>query len=209
MSLHPLHRQSGRLRPIAAILLTVAVIAGIGTYVLTSTPATPAKATVVTPGIPLPEFDLVAGDGGAFTRDSFEGRWSWLFFGFTHCPDICPATLHQLSLARQGIDSGDALAIVFVSVDPERDTAEAVNAYATAFGDGITGVTGNLEEIEKLTGPLGIYHARVPDTPDTYQVEHGAAVLLINPDAEMQAVFSSPHEVAVLASDTTLIMEQH
>ena len=209
MPVNPAHRQSGRLRPLVVILLAGFVIAGIAVRVLTAPPATPTKATVLDQGLALPHFDLIAGDGSAFTRESFEGKWNWLFFGFTHCPDICPATLLQLATARQRIESDKPLGIVFVSVDPERDTAEAVNAYATAFGKGVTGVTGNLEEIGKLTSPMGIYHARVPDSQGTYLVEHSSAVLLINPDAEMQAVFSSPHDVSVLAADTTLIMEQH
>lgn len=178
------NRQSGRLVPLAAVLLVLAAF-GAALYMLTAPPAAPEKATVLNEGAALPAFDLVAGDGSEFTRDSFKGRWSWLFFGFTHCPDICPATLYQLSVARGNIGGDESPGIVFVSVDPERDTIEAVSDYTSAFGDDVVGVTGSLEEIEKLTRPLGIYHARVPDSADTYLVEHSAAVLLINPNAEM------------------------
>lgn len=188
------------------------MISSIGVYVVSRPPPVPEQATVLTTPLPLPEFSLAAQDGGAFSRASFDGHWSLLFFGFTHCPDICPATLQKLALARRQLASDgvdDLPRIVFVSVDPERDTIDAIAAYAAAFGDGVTGVTGTPDEIDRLTKPLGIYHARTPTaTDDTdYVVEHSSAVLLINERGELRAIFSAPHEVASLAADTLLIME--
>ena len=208
----PANGQSGQLRPLLAVLLAIAMIASVGVYFASKPPPAPQHATVLTTPLPLPEFSLAAHEGGGFSRASFDGHWSLMFFGFTHCPDICPATLQKLALARRQLASDgvdDLPRIVFVSVDPERDTIEAVAAYAAAFGDGVTGVTGELQEIDRLTRPLGIYHARTPTaTSDNgYVVEHSSAVLLINEHGELQAIFSAPHEVASLAADTLLIME--
>jgi len=96
---------------------------------------------------------------------------------------------------------------VFVSVDPGRDTPEIINAYVSAFGDGIVGLSGNLEEIEKLTRPLGIFHAR-PARPDGgYDVDHSAAVLVINTQGKFQAVFSAPHDVDSFVADLGMLMD--
>lgn len=197
---------------IFAVAIAIALAAGIFVAARLNTPATLNSAFVLPAPTPLPDFSLVDQSGAAVGKDAFRDHWNLVFFGFTHCPDICPATLQKLALARRQLASDgvdDLPRIVFVSVDPERDTIDAIAAYAAAFGDGVTGVTGTPDEIDRLTKPLGIYHARTPTaTDDTdYVVEHSSAVLLINERGELRAIFSAPHEVASLAADTLLIME--
>ncbi|HZD53929.1 MAG TPA: SCO family protein, partial [Woeseiaceae bacterium] len=103
-------------------------------------PPEPQYATPLPEAKPLPDFSLVDQEGRPFTRERLRGRTSLLFFGFTHCPDICPTTLEQLASARQQLaDEGPAPQIVFVSVDPERDTPEKLAAYVRHFGKGIVG----------------------------------------------------------------------
>ncbi|MEQ8206963.1 MAG: SCO family protein, partial [Woeseia sp.] len=104
-------------------------------------------ATVLPDSRALPPFELIDDSGQPFGNQRLAGNWTLLFFGFTHCPDICPATLQQLSIARQqlaekGIEPLPE--IVLISVDPERDTAEALSAYVRNFGDHVTGVSGEL-----------------------------------------------------------------
>lgn len=193
-----------------AIVLAIALSAGI--FVATRLQAPPALKTafVLPAATPLPEFALVDQSGNAISRDSFRDHWDLLFFGFTHCPDICPATLQVLALARNELDAAGQQPlprIVLVSVDPERDTPELMGKYVGYFGDGNLGITGSLEELRKLTSGLGIYFEKHPGQGDDYSVDHSAAVLLINPDGEFHALFSSPHTVDNYVHDVRLIME--
>lgn len=169
----------------------------------------PVAATVLPEPRPLPAFSLVDQHDKPFTRDSLTGHDSILFFGFTHCPDICPATLQQLAIARQQVVAdGTAFPdIVLVSVDPARDTPDIMAEYVGHFGAGITGVTGRAEDIASLAGALGIFFSNSGDDSENYNVDHSAAVLLINANAEWQAVFSAPHEVGDFVHDIPLLTD--
>ena len=173
-----------------------------------SPPAVPTHATVLPEPKSLPEFSLLDQAGNEFNRESFSGDWSLVFFGFTHCPDICPATLQQLSLARSKVTAdGDKKfpRIVLISVDPERDTPEVLDAYTKHFGEGVTGVTGSLPQLMNLTSSIGIFFAKADQEDGTYSVDHSAVVLLINPDAEFHALFSAPHKIEHFVDDVPLI----
>lgn len=192
-----------------AIIMAVALAMGIFHSVRMQTPAEPLTAFVLPAPMPLPEFALVDQSGNAVTRDTFRDQWSLVFFGFTHCPDICPTTLQILSAARKKLaDSGQAPLprVVLVSVDPERDTPELMGQYLNYFGDGNLGVTGSLGELRKLTGPLGIFFEKQSAAEENYSVDHSAAVLVINPAAEFHALFSGSHEVEIFVHDLPPIM---
>ncbi|MBT8091217.1 MAG: SCO family protein [Gammaproteobacteria bacterium] len=195
---------------IVAIVLAIAVSAGIFVATRWQAPADLNTAFVLPAAMPLPEFSLVDQAGNVVTRDSFRDRWDLVFFGFTHCPDICPATLQILALARNELAAAGQEPlprIVLVSVDPERDTPELMGKYVDYFGDGNLGVTGNLDETRKLTSGLGIYFEKQAGESDDYAVDHSAAVLLINPDGEFHALFGGPHTVENFVHDVPLIME--
>jgi protein SCO1 len=172
--------------------------------------AGPRFATVLPEPLPLPDFALRDQEGEPFTLDSLRGRTSLLFFGFTHCPDICPATLQQLSLARKQIAEttpGTALpAIVLISVDPERDTPEKLDKYVSAFGEDIAGLTGTRESLLPLTSAMGIYFERQPLEGGDYTVSHSTAVLVVDADANLRALFSAPHKTEYFAHDIPLLM---
>ena len=105
----------------------------------------------------LPAFELVDHDNRAFRRDDLDGHWSLLFFGYTHCPDICPITLQTLADAVARIDDADvrdALRVYFVSVDPERDTPAQLAGYVTYFNADFTGLTAPLGQLQTLTRAL-------------------------------------------------------
>jgi protein SCO1/2 len=195
---------------IVAIVLAVALSAGIFVATRLQTPAALNTAFVLPGPAPLPEFSLVDQAGNTITGDSFRGQWDLLFFGFTHCPDICPATLQVLATARSQLAAAGQAPlprIVLVSVDPERDTPELMGKYVDYFGDGNLGITGSIDELRKLTSGLGIYFEKQPGQGDDYAVDHSAAVLLINPDGEFHALFSSPHTIENYVHDVPLIME--
>lgn len=169
----------------------------------------PVRATVLPAGNELPEFSLLDQDGAAIDRRVFEGQWDLVFFGFTHCPDVCPTTMALLGQVRQQLaaQAQDPLPrIVLVSVDPERDTPEAIGKYVDYFGEGNLGITGNLDEIRKLTGELGIYFAKIETDNDDYSVDHSTVVLVFNPQGRFRALFSAPHSVDDFVHDLPLIM---
>jgi protein SCO1 len=162
----------------------------------------------------LPEFELVAMDGEPFTKASLEGRWTFMFFGYTYCPDICPLTMALLGSAIEEIQRLDPKAadpdVVFVSVDPERDTPDALRQYVGYFNPEFIGVTAPMERLTPFTRSLGILHRKAEDPrdPENYLVDHSASILLINPRGQLQAVLSAPHQVETIASDFVQIRKR-
>jgi protein SCO1/2 len=198
------------LRNLPAILFLFIAFAGGAAFLYLAVGvdrAGPDAATVLPEPRPLPSFSLVDQAGAPFTNDSLAGRWSVLFFGFTHCPDICPATLQQLAVARQRLaaDGRDFPEIILVSVDPERDTPEVLADYVAYFDAGITGVTGTVAEVSEFAHALGIFFAKSGDSGGDYSVDHSAAVLVVNENAEWYAVFSAPHSIDDFVHDLPIL----
>lgn len=204
---------------LVALLLLTAALAGvlIGRFFFTPayfTPASPpaptqaielAAGTALSPPRPLPEFRLLREDGTAVGRDDFRGRWTLVFFGFTHCPELCPATLAMLSGLRDALDAevnADELpGIALVSADPERDTPQALASYLAGFGAGFRGYTGDPAAMREFATALGVPYRKIPMMGDDYMVDHGVAILLINPQAEVAALFQPPHVSTQLQAD--------
>jgi protein SCO1/2 len=142
-------------------------------------------------------FKLVTHDGKPFDNAALKGRWSFLFFGFTHCPDVCPTTLaifNEVSRALREKPGGAAdVRFVMVSVDPERDTPQALAKYVAAFNAEFVGVTGEANEIRQLSDSLGVKYAKVPGaTPASYHMDHSSSVLLADPQGRFRGVFAPP-----------------
>ncbi len=194
---------------LVAIVLAIALSAGVFFAVRMNQPAEPATAFVLPAPNALPDFSLLDQSGAPVTADTFRGQWNLVFFGFTHCPDICPATMQILAAAKKALaDEGlePLPRIVLVSVDPERDTPEVMGRYVDYFGSGNLGITGDLDELLKLTSALGIYFEKQASDDDNYVVDHSAAVLVINPNGEFHALFSGPHLVENYVNDLPAIM---
>ena len=154
-------------------------------------------------------FSLFDQDGAPVDRSVFAGQWDLVFFGFTHCPDICPTTMALLGQARRQLseDGQDPLPrVVLVSVDPERDTPEALGRYVAAFGDGNLGITGELSEIRRLTDGLGVYFEKIATDDESYTVDHWGGVIVIDPQGRFRALFTAPHSVDGFIHDVPLIM---
>ena len=172
-------------------------------------PVEPTTATVLPEPNPVPDFALLDQNGDAIDATVFQGQWDLVFFGFTHCPDVCPITLSVLQEAKKQLAAAgqDPLPrIVLVSVDPERDTPELMSDYVNYFGEGNLGVTGTLEEITNLTSGLGIFFQKQLGETENYNVDHSAAVLLIDPNGGFSAVFGGTHVVENFVHDLPLIM---
>ncbi len=189
--------------------MVAAVLAGAFLASRLQPPATVAFATVLPDPNPVPSFSLLDQHGNAVDEHVFKGQWDLVFFGFTHCPDICPMTLQVLAAARQQLaDAGQAPLprIVLVSVDPERDTPELLGQYVDYFGDDNLGLTGSLEGVQQLADGLGIYFARQPADGDNYNVDHSAAVLVVDPNGGFHALFGGPHVVENYVHDLPIIL---
>ena len=196
---------------IVALVLGIAIAAGLALALRnTGGPAAPLTATILPAGNALPEFALLNQDGAPVDRTVFTGQWDVVFFGFTNCPDICPATMTVLGQAQRELEAQgqDPLPrVVLVSVDPERDKPEAMARYIGYFGEGNLGLTGELEEIRKLTDALGVYFQKAATEDANYGVDHSTVVLVIDPQSRLKALFSAPHLVENLVHDLPLIME--
>jgi protein SCO1/2 len=124
--------------------------------------------------------------------DTFKGKRTLVFFGFTSCPDICPTTLSVLNQAMQELSVKPT--VVMVSVDPERDTLEKLASYVPAFNADFIGLTGEFDDIVKLATQLNVAFGKVPGTePGTYQVSHSGIIALLNTQAEFAGFFKIPH----------------
>jgi len=143
---------------------------------------------------------LIDQAGKPFTEINLRGKPSLVFFGFTHCPDVCPTTLAQLALVKKAAAIPD-LRVLLVSVDPARDTPEALSQYVHAFDPEFIGLTGSDAAISKLTKSFGVAVAKVDLPGGNYVVDHSAAVFLLNDSGRIVAVFTPPFDTRIFAED--------
>jgi len=191
-------------RPLAWLPILAAIVVGAGVALLARGPEIPTleSGTVLPEPRPIGAFGLVDQNGREFGRAALAGRWTLVFTGFTHCPDICPTTLAQLAALKRRLGSeGRGLRIVFLSVDPARDSPEALARYLGHFGGGLTGLTGAEAEVLRLERDLGLAHVRNPGAADDYTVDHSAALVLIDPEAQVAGYFRPPWSLERLAAD--------
>ncbi|MCO4842875.1 MAG: SCO family protein [Yoonia sp.] len=127
------------------------------------------------------DYALTATDGTIFTQDTLKGSPSAVFFGFTHCPEVCPTTLGDVATWQDVLkeEDGKELRVFFVTVDPERDTAEMLGDYVS-WVPGVVGVTGSVEEVDKAIKSFLIYARKVPLEDGGYTMDHSASVLLFD-----------------------------
>ena len=161
---------------------------------------------------PLTAFALTDDKNRVFDLASLKGKWSFLFFGFTYCPDVCPTTLAVLARARENIAKNTAgaedLQFVFVSVDPNRDTASKLGQYVEYFDATFLGVTGDNAQIANLAGQLGAaYEVAITPGVEDYPVYHTAAVFLVDPLARYHAVFTPPHDAEAISKRFKVVRE--
>jgi len=191
-----------------ALALILSVVAG-GAGILVAKHTMKADATAVE-GLLWPNprtlgaFNAVDQDGQPFSNEDLRGRWSLLFFGFTHCPDICPITMTVLAQARAGLAAaaGDTpLQVIFVSVDPVRDAPAQLAEYVRYFDPGFLGLGGTLDQVRALTSQMGVafFHGPPGATGD-YTVDHSASIFVIDPQVRIVGVISAPHQAESLVT---------
>ena len=161
-------------------------------------------ATFLAKGKPLKPFKLIDHNLKTFDLARLKGKWSFMFFGYTNCPDICPITMKVMQGVWQKLPAAvlKKSQMVFVSVDPDRDKPENLKNYVHYFNPDFIGVTGKAEQIDILTRQLGIlYGFEDPEAGSKdYTVNHSAQIILIDPDAHMRAIFSPPHDAQKIAT---------
>lgn len=154
-------------------------------------------------------FKLQSHDNDNLTIEDFSGKWTLLFFGFTHCPDVCPTTLSELQKVFKLLKTHEKPEVLFVSVDSERDTPESLNEYTNFFNPVFKSATADPANILAITSQVGVaYHIGEHEDGDSnYTVDHTAAVFLISPDKHLFGIFRSPHNAQKIAHDLTLLLD--
>jgi protein SCO1/2 len=161
---------------------------------------------------PLAEFILVDDEKGVFDLKSLEAKWSFIFFGFMYCPDICPTTLYDLSQVKremmaQGVVEQD-IQFVFISVDPARDKAAQIQRYVQYFDPSFLGATGSIGQLTNLTRQLGApFRAEPATSENVYEVTHSSAVYIVDPLAQYTGVISPPFVPKDIASQFSALLQ--
>lgn len=186
----------------AAVAAVLALAAGMWTAQrLQAPPVALESGTLLASPRPVAPFALTDHAGQPFGDAALRGRWTLVFAGFTHCPDVCPTTLALLKAVAQKLGPG-APARVFLSVDPERDTPDKLASYVAYFGPGVTGVTGPKPALDAFCASLGIAYVKIPGaTAGDYTVDHTAALVLLDPQGRVAGYFTPPLRVDTLAAD--------
>ena len=160
----------------------------------------------------LPDFNLRQSDGTVLVPGELKGHWTLVFLGFTHCPDVCPTTLAQLAQAQKQwrvLRDSTRPRVLFVSVDPERDTPDAIGEYAHGFDPDTLAATADVPALEAFAKSLSLIFAKVPAPDgmpaDQYSVDHSAAIAVLDPQARMAGVIQPPLQPQAIAADMTAL----
>ena len=176
-----------RMRIVLWALVGLAALGGI-LIVLQRPSASTNEAAMATIGGP---FTLTGADGKPFASSRLNGKPAAIFFGFTNCPDVCPTTLARLVKLRKQLGQGDdALSIVFVTVDPERDGPAEVGSFARLFNAPVIGLTGSTADIERVKKQFGVFSQKVDQPGGSYSVDHTASVFLMDRNGKFVATLS-------------------
>lgn len=165
---------------------------------------------VDSPPTHIPDFKLTTHTNETFTKGDLKGKWTLMFFGYTHCPDVCPTSLRVLD----GVSNDESLPkdtqYVFTTVDPGRDDVAKMKDFVTFFNESFVGLTGDKAEIDKLAERLGVIYDYEGDTSsDDYVVNHFAAVYVFDPHARMRAYILPPHDVQKVSRAFKLISDYY
>ncbi|MEX2964019.1 SCO family protein [Microbulbifer sp. TYP-18] len=146
----------------------------------------------------LENFELLSDTGDVFQTRDLAGRWTLVFFGFTHCPDICPTTMATLNNFYRGLDEKTRIDtdILLVSVDPKRDTPEKLGDYVRYFHQDFRGITGDFLQLKRFANQLNVPFNKVPLENGDYTLDHGSQVVLINPRGHYHGFFKAPLDPA-------------
>ncbi|MGB3392193.1 MAG: SCO family protein [Stenotrophomonas sp.] len=159
----------------------------------------------------LPDFSLSQSDGTRLIPGELRGHWTLVFLGFTFCPDVCPTTLAELARAQkqwETIPESLRPRVVFISVDPERDTPARLGEYAHAFHKDTIAATADVPSLERFATPLGLVFQKAPGknfkaNPNDYSMDHSASIVVLDPEGRLAGLMRPPFDPQAIASDLT------
>ena len=171
------------------------------------------SATILYDATPITSFALKNHNDEIFTQDNLIDKWSFLSFGYTHCPDICPTTLKTLDHVDKiliEMDNAILPQTVFITLDPERDNVKTLSEYIPWFNKDFIGLTGTAEQIAVLTKNLGILNQKreAQNGEEGYQIDHTVVIMLSDPKGRLRALSSAPHDAQTIADDFIKITER-
>ena len=200
------------------MLTALAIGVGIGLYQRPAQGPTEFEhSTVLSAPRNIGPFAMARHDGGEFNRDSFNGKWTFMFFGYTHCPDVCPNTMAVFNIMDKELKKNNPelrtnTNFAMVSVDPDRDTVEVMSEFVPYYNPRFIGLTETVKgHLLALTSQLGIvFLVKKPETKDDkYIVDHSPSIILVNPQGKFHAVLSAPHDPAGMLADFQVIASQY
>jgi protein SCO1/2 len=146
---------------------------------------------------------LVNQDGGASAFPGKHGRWQLAFFGYTNCPDVCPATMHKVAQLTERLGpAANALEPVFISIDSERDRPQALRKFIVDHGGHVTGLTGDPEQVQALANEFGVLTRKHQGkTALAYTMQHSAFIYLLDPQGRVRLLYSGVEDVASIERD--------
>jgi protein SCO1/2 len=194
--------------PRARLILIVTTLLGIGigfAGVAVLSESDSPRGAVISPPLPIPNFTLTDQYNQPFEFAGLRGKWALVFFGYTYCPDVCPAVLADYAIIRAQLgDRADQLTCLFITTDPDRDTPAQLRAYLSGFDAPITGLTGTPDELARVYRLFGITVEKQPGAGvPGYLIEHTTRLNLINPSGELSETFPSGISRADILADLT------
>lgn len=211
-------------RRTTGIVIAAALAAGLGLlaaqkFFAPAEPASPwasvTSAVMYPQPRPLPDFSLRQSDGTALVPGELKGHWTLVFIGFLSCPDVCPTTLAELAQAQKqwaSIPEGLRPRLLFVSVDPERDSPPRVGEYAHAFHKDTLAATADVPELERFATALGFVFQKVPgkhfeQNPNDYSMDHSAGIAVLDPQGRLAGLIRPPFQPQAIAADFTRLTQ--
>jgi protein SCO1/2 len=166
--------------------------------------------TVIEPPLALPDFELTATNGQPFHLSDVEGDFALIYFGYTFCPDVCPLTLADVKEALADLKGRERVHVIFISVDPERDTPEVLQNYVNAFDPTFIGLTDDFAKTQEVMKAYGAFAEKeeAPNSAAGYLVSHTARLYLVNPRRELILTYTFGFEPKDLRQDLTYLLQQ-
>jgi len=168
------------------------------------------RGSLIDPAVEAPDFTLKSSQGGEYHLKSRSGNYILIFFGYTYCPDVCPATLFEMRQIKQKLnDKADNIDFVFITVDPDRDIQEQLSKYLASFDESFYGLTGSTEELTKVWKDYGVYREIQPvDNFSGYLVDHTSRLYLINSNNELLMTYLFETSLEDIVSDLNYLMKK-
>jgi len=166
---------------------------------------------LIAPPRELPAWQLRLSDNGTATPATLQGRWTLVFLGFTHCPDVCPTTLAELAKAQKewaALPEAHRPRLLFVTVDPERDTPQVVGDYVHYFHPDTMAASPTAEQLAAFAKDLGLVYMKVPGANGDYEMDHSATMVLLDPQGRQAGLVSPPLDARKIADDLRLLAER-